>query len=207
MRGQPAVIVLAAGSGSRFNGQGHKLMQPFEQATVLGTTLANALRSGMPVVVVTTPPLAPLVYPHVAMAHVVVLPVVGSDTAEPLGMGYSIASGVAAAAHAAGWLLLPGDMPLVRPETLLRVARCLAEHPVAYAQHGGRRGHPVGFAAELYSELINLRGDEGARRVATRYPAFAVNVDDASVLLDIDTEDDLTRLAALRAADDIAAVP
>ena len=29
------------------------------------------------------------------------------------------------------------------------------------AGHGGRRGHPVGFAAELYPELTGLTGDEG----------------------------------------------
>jgi molybdenum cofactor cytidylyltransferase len=43
------------------------------------------------------------------------------------------------------------------------VGNALQHHPVTYAQHRGRRGHPVGFAAELYSELATLSGDEGAR--------------------------------------------
>ena len=90
-----------------------------------------------------------------------------------------------------GWIVLPGDMPLVRPSTLQAVARELEQHPVAYAQHRGRRGHPVGFAAELYSELATLTGDEGARRLVARYPAFGLEVDDPGVLLDVDTEDDL----------------
>jgi molybdenum cofactor cytidylyltransferase len=77
---------------------------------------------------------------------------------------------------------------------LLAVARSLDQHPVAYAQHRGRRGHPVGFAAELYSELTGLSGDEGARRIIARYPAFAVEIDDPGVLVDIDTEDDLDAL-------------
>ena len=64
-------------------------------------------------------------------------------------------------------------MPLVQPATLLAVARALDHHAVAYAQYRGRRGHPVGFAAELYSELTELSGDEGARRIIARYPAFA----------------------------------
>jgi molybdenum cofactor cytidylyltransferase len=57
--------------------------------------------------------------------------------------------------------VLPGDMPLVQSATLLAVANALDHHPVAYAQHRGRRGHPVGFGAELYSELVTLSGDEG----------------------------------------------
>jgi molybdenum cofactor cytidylyltransferase len=71
---------------------------------------------------------------------------------------------------------------------------------VAYAQYQGRRGHPVGFAAELYSELMMLSGDEGARRIIARYPAVGVDVDDPGVLLDLDTEADLAAMRALREA-------
>jgi molybdenum cofactor cytidylyltransferase len=58
----------------------------------------------------------------------------------------------------------------------------------------------VGFAAELYSELAMLRGDEGARRIVARYPALGVDVDDPGVLVDLDTEADLAAIRALRAA-------
>ncbi|MEY3273165.1 MAG: hypothetical protein RLZZ341_2066, partial [Pseudomonadota bacterium] len=37
---------------------------------------------------------------------------------------------------------------------------------VVWAQHRGRRGHPVGFAAELYSELVQLDGDDDRAPVA-----------------------------------------
>ena len=66
----------------------------------------------------------------------------------------------------------------------------LDQQPIAFAQHRGRRGHPVGFAAELFSELVMLKGDEGARRLLARYPTAAVELDDPGVLLDIDTVDD-----------------
>ena len=116
-----------------------------------------------------------------------------------LGMGYSIAAGVGARPDAGGWLILPGDMPMVRPATMLAVAAALEHHPVAYAQFQGRRGHPVGFAAELYSELMMLSGDEGARRIVARYPAIGVDVDDPGTLLDLDTEADLAAMRALAA--------
>ena len=185
MQSRPTVVVLAAGRGSRFKGDVHKLQQQFEGTTVLGSTVRHAIASHLPVVVVTTEQLAGAAGRLVAARDVVVVP----QTTGGYGMGHSIAAGVAARADAPGWLLLPGDMPLVQPATLLAVAAALEHHAIAYAQYRGRRGHPVGFGAELYSELIRLEGDQGARRIVARYPAVGV---------DVETEADL---AALRAPD------
>ena len=200
MKPQPAVIVLAAGRGSRFTGPDHKLAQHLGEDTVLGSTLRNALASQLDVVVVTTAALADEARGSLAARDVIVLPEVGSPGHPDLGMGYSISAGVSARADASGWLILPGDMPLIKSATLLAVAAQLEQHPVVYAQYKGRRGHPVGFAAELYSELVTLGGDEGARRLVARYPALGVEVDDPGVLIDVDTVDDLAllRQSALR---------
>ena len=201
MTSQPSVIVLAAGKGTRFEGAGHKLAQPLGNSSVLLATLAAAIASHLRVVVVTTAPFADVARASVAARDVVVLPEVGSPGGDSLGIGASIAAGVSASPDSRGWLVLPGDMPLIEPATLLAVARALDVHPVAYAQHNGRRGHPVGFAAELYSELTALSGDEGARRLVARYPAFAVERDDPGVLIDIDTASDL---AAVRGGEAVA---
>jgi molybdenum cofactor cytidylyltransferase len=196
MQRQPTVIVLAAGRGSRFKGNAHKLLQPFAGSTVLGTALDRAIETGMPVRVVTTPGLTAEASRHVALRDIVELPEASGPGSEHLGMGYSIASGVSASADAAGWLIVPGDMPMLRTSTLIAVADALPQHAVVYAQHQGRRGHPVGFSAELYSELVQLTGDEGARRVVARFPSFGVEVDDPGVLIDLDTTDDLAALLA-----------
>jgi molybdenum cofactor cytidylyltransferase len=188
----PAVVVLAAGQGRRFGGSKHKLEQPLGGSTVLGRTLSTALTSGLRVVVVCSEKLAPVVRRSVAARDVVVLP----EGASEAGMGRSIAAGVSAAANSPGWLILPGDMPLLKAETLRSVAARLAEDPVVFAQHRGQRGHPVGFSSELYSELIALQGDEGARRLLARYAAQPVLVDDPGVLVDVDTPDDLARAQA-----------
>ncbi|MDH4059498.1 MAG: nucleotidyltransferase family protein [Aquincola sp.] len=194
MQAPPTVIVLAAGLGSRFVGAHHKLVQPVRDdegkpTPILALTLRHAIESRMPVVVVTTSTLAPLAAEQVAARDIVVVPAAAPVSGR--GMGDSIASGVAARADAPGWLILPADMPRVRPATLHAVAKALLSGPIAYAQYKGRRGHPVGFDAELYSELIALTGDEGARRIVARYPAQAVDVDDPGVLIDIDTIQDL----------------
>lgn len=188
---RPAVIVLAAGKGSRFLGLDHKLAQSLGASTVLGTTLRHAIETRLPVIVVTTAAFAEIAGQSIAARDVVVLPEVGAAGHGSLGMGYSIAAGVSARPNASGWVILPGDMPLVESATIQAVADQLDQHPVVYAQHKGRRGHPVGFSAELYSELVTLSGDEGARRLIARYPAFGLEVADAGVLVDVDTETDL----------------
>lgn len=191
MADTPAIIVLAAGRGSRFAGPRSKLAQDMDGVSVLGRTIGHAIASQLPVIVVTTEPLVEEASRWVARRDVVVLPEVGSGAKRPLGMGHSIAAGVASAHDAGGWLVLPGDMPLVQPPTLRQVAVALDAHTVVYPQYAGVRGHPVGFAAELFSDLVDLTGDEGARRVLARYPSWAIEVDDPGVLIDVDTEADL----------------
>lgn len=209
MRFRPTIVVLAAGLGRRFEGTSSKLAQPFGATgglSVLGTTLRHAIETQLPVLVVTTEALAPLAARQLARRDIVEL--APADAAR--GMGHSIATGVGERSGAPGWLVLPGDMPLVKPATLLAVAGALEQHAIVYAQHQGRRGHPVGFAAELYSELILLNSDEGARRLLARYPAHGLEVPDPGVLIDIDTVADLEaarRLADATAADPLAARP
>jgi molybdenum cofactor cytidylyltransferase len=199
---RPTIIVLAAGRGSRFRGDSHKLEQDIGGGSVLAATLKNVLSSGLPCMVVTTAPLEAEALRHVPASEVVVLP--EADGKGKLGMGFSIASGVCACSGSPGWLILPADMPLVQPGTLLAVGQALEHHPVAYAQHRGRRGHPVAFAAELYSELATLTGDEGARRLTARYPAHGVEVEDPGVLVDVDTLEDLSAVRARRAQEQTA---
>ncbi|MCM0610321.1 MAG: nucleotidyltransferase family protein [Ideonella sp. WA131b] len=194
MNARPTLIVPAAGRGSRFlgaGGPGHKLEQPLDGRTVLECTLRAALASQLPCLVVTTAELAPLAARQLARRDILVL----SAGEAARGMGYSIAAGVAERSASAGWLVLPADMPRVRPASLQAVAASLAQQIVVFAQHQGRRGHPVGFAAELYSELVQLDGDDGARRIVARYPGVGVELDDPGVLQDVDTPGDLAALA------------
>lgn len=194
MKTPPTIIVLGAGRGSRYTGSRHKLAESLGGESVLARTVRNALSSGLPVLVVTTARFADGAADLVAKRDIVVL---GEGTGvAPGGMGDSIAAGVSARPGAGGWLVLPADMPLVRPSTMVAVANNLSGHPVAYAQHQGRRGHPVAFGTELFSELVRLTGDEGARRVLARYPGCAVEIDDPGVLLDMDTESDLAVMRA-----------
>ena len=196
---RPAVVVLAAGRGSLFRGPGHKLEQKLGgmagEDSLLTRSLRHALATRLPVVVVTTAALAPTAHKLIAARDVVTLPERDAEgRPTPIGMGHSIVAGVSATGDADGWLILPADMPLVQPATILAVAQGLERYPVCYAQYRGIQGHPVGFGTELYSELMALQGDEGARRIVARYAAQPIAVDDPGVHVDVDTAEDLARL-------------
>jgi molybdenum cofactor cytidylyltransferase len=102
--------------------------------------------------------------------------------------------------------VLPGDLPLIRPDTLRTIAAALADPDCAVAMpvYQGKRGHPVGFAAACLSSLRALTGEQGAASVvrtqAQQGRVRQVEVDDEGTVTDIDTVQDLERAAQLLAA-------
>ena len=165
----PVVIVLAAGLGERFRAAGglqHKLDAALGPKTVKQHALSAVQACGLPWHVVEPEHTAHL---------------------QEQGMGSSIATGVAATAHAHGWLILPADLPLIQPETLRRVAQALLTQSVVVPCVNGQRGHPVGFGAICRDALLALTGDEGAKSVLQLYGTQLIDLDDVGCILDVDT--------------------
>jgi molybdenum cofactor cytidylyltransferase len=165
------VLVLASGRGERFvasGGSGSKLQALLGGKPVLEHTLDAVRASGLP-------------------WHL--------EDAGHAGMGDSIAAAVRATRHADGWLVLPGDLPLVQPETLRAVAAALAQHAVVVPLYRGAAGHPVGFAASCGEALLQLAGAQGAAPVVRAQRALnavgKLDLDDAGIVTDIDTAQDL----------------
>jgi molybdenum cofactor cytidylyltransferase len=171
----PTVLVLASGRGARFlasGGSTHKLKALLAGKPVLQHTLAAVQSSGLP-------------------WHL-------EDAGHP-GMGDSIAAAVRATPEAQGWLVLPGDLPLVQSRTLLQIAGALAQHTVVCPRFAGQRGHPVGFGRACREALLALHGEQGAAAIVRAHNAFDITVDDPGVITDIDTLADLARAEALLA--------
>ncbi|MDR7307997.1 NTP transferase domain-containing protein [Rhodoferax saidenbachensis] len=169
----PVVLVLASGRGERFLASGgttHKLQADLCGATVLQRTLDAVRASGL-------------------RWHL-------EDAGHP-GMGDSIAAAVRATRDAmAGWMVLPADLPLVQPDTLVTIARAPLEGEVLVPWFEGQRGHPVRFAASCGHALASLQGNQGAAPVVSARAASKMIVTDAGCVLDIDTVDDLERARA-----------
>lgn len=181
-------VLLAAGAGARFGGA--KLLAPLEDGTPVGVRSARLLRSSVDrVLAVVRPGDAPLE----ALLRAEGLEVFRFPGALE-GMGASLAFGISRAPAADGWVVALADMPFVRPETVGAVVQALtAGATIVAPSYRGRRGHPVGFAATLFAELVRLEGDAGARSVLVRHESEVVllECDDAGVVRDIDEPCDL----------------
>jgi len=187
-----AGILLAAGSSSRFGSD--KLLAPLADGTPMAIATARRLRSALGEVVAVVRRGDPVLS---ALLTAEGLRVVVCENAHT-GMGASLAAGVAASREARGWLIALADMPFIKDSTLHRVAQALDTGALLVAPfHAGRRGHPVGFHPSFRDELLVLSGDAGAREILTRHSTSLtrLDVDDAGVVLDVDTPADLAALA------------
>lgn len=179
MSAAPTVIVLAAGRSERFRaatGGQHKLQARLGERTVLEHVLQAVRDSGLPWHVV-----QPAHTAHLTSA----------------GMGDSIACGVRATEGSPGWLVLPGDLPLVRSDTLRAVAQALRTHDVVVPFYRDQRGHPVGFGARCRAGLLALQGDQGAQAVVRAWGAHRLEVEDEGCVMDVDTPEALAQAHAV----------
>ena len=185
-------VLLAAGLGSRFDPLGlqNKLLAQLPDGTPVARAAAHQLLRVVPHVIAVVRPGAE------ALAHV--LNQAGCDVAFALeaerGMGASLAAGVRATCDAEGWIVALADMPWIAPSTIDAVARTLDEGAsIVVPVYRGQRGHPVGFRVDHREALAALDGDVGARSLLMSQAVTRVEVDDAGILRDVDTHEDLGR--------------
>lgn len=106
---------------------------------------------------------------------------------------------------ALGFLVLPADMPLVKPATIRLMARegmAGGEGgPALFPNIGGRDGHPVWIARSLLPELCSHPPRGGFKAFLEASGARRLAVDDGGIVLDMDTDEDYRRLFAMALAD------
>ena len=183
-----AAIILAAGRSSRF-GSDDKLLADIRGRGVLERVLDTVTGLGLAqVVVVTRPDFAGLA----DLGRDPRLTCVMNSRPDD-GMGSSLALGVAALQACEGVFVVLGDMPWLPPALFAVLAPCLHSHDIAVPEHDGRPGHPVLFARACFAALLTLTGDRGARSLVDSgsYRVARVASDNALILADIDTPDDL----------------
>jgi molybdenum cofactor cytidylyltransferase len=204
-----AGIILAAGEARRF-GQPKQLLDYHGQPFVR-TVAKTALESGLSPVVVVTGANAEVV--EAALAD---LPVTLSrNTDWQTGQSSSIRTGLQTLSHlyfqdsspkfmefGGGWvgvgaaIFLLADQPQV-PPTLLRAL--MEQHnlelaPLLAPLVRDRRANPVLFDRMTFPDLLSLTGDVGGRGIFNKYPVTYLPWHDESLLLDIDTPEDLESL-------------
>ncbi len=199
-----AAIVLAAGRSSRFAG-GHKLLADARGAPLIATVMTALSQSEAADIILVT---APNGEPIVAAAGAGRWRICVNETADE-GLASSIQAGLraledepASAADEPAYvsvLIVLADMPCVTAELVNALIALSAAHDhnaiVFPAGPDGRQGHPVVWPRALFSKLMKLSGDQGAKALlqSHRERIVTLPIADAAPFLDIDTRQDLAR--------------
>lgn len=195
-----AVIILAAGRGSRFDpsGRAAKVVAPLHGVPLVRTVAITALASRAISVMAVTGPA------HAEVAAALDgLPVqIVHNTGFATGLASSLQAGLRQlTADIDAILVMLADMPLVQASTLehlmLRFERAPDAIDAVAPIHDGRRGNPILIGRRLFARIKRQTGDVGARRLLSM-PGVVIEhceVADPGVTIDIDT---LADLAALR---------
>ena len=190
-----AVLVLAAGRGTRFGAGPHssKLLAMLGGRPLVGHVVAAALASRAATIVVVTGPAAE----HVTAALRGMGPVaIVHNPDYAIGIASSLKSGLAALPPSAeGAIIMLGDMPFVTSGTLDRLIGAFdpSTQDAVIPNYDGRHGNPVLIGRRFFPQIAALSGDEGARSILRDRSCRAVEcaVDDPGVLVDIDTRSEL----------------
>ncbi len=181
-----AAIVLAAGYSRRM--VAFKPLLPFGPDTVIERVLAAVREAGIPTLRVVVGWGADRLVPLLEQHRVAWVQTPAVET----GMYGSIQAGVRSLpGDVAAFFLLPGDMPLVRAETLRLLADQWQAKPgcILYPCHQGRRGHPPLIPVDLIPEILAQRPANGLRGLLARHAERSREVEcqDPGVLRDLDT--------------------
>ncbi len=187
-----SAILLAAGSSNRFDGD-NKLLLPFADGNIIGTTAAILTALPIREIIVVTGHDAVQVQEILKKRRVKF--VHNADFAH--GMASSISIGVASAdMQTDGFLICPADMPFLKIEFLLNLCRIFTSRPksgIAFPVLHGEQRNPVIFSSRYRNDLLrSIGGDKGARSIirANLEETLEVQVTDPLILQDIDTRED-----------------
>lgn len=188
-----AIVLLAAGAGSRFEAAHHKLSgflpatttEP--AATVLERAVRHATAAEIGEVIVVTGA-APETITAAIRDDVLLL----HNTRWSDGQITSLHAGIEAARKLGADAVVVGlgDQPFIEPAAWRAVAE--AAGPIAVATYAHRRGNPVKLDSTVW-DLLPTSGDEGARALMRVRPDLVREVPCEGSPADIDTTEDLRR--------------
>jgi molybdenum cofactor cytidylyltransferase len=177
-----AAVLLAAGGGSRFKADTHKLLAPFAGRPLYLHAVDAVVGAGFDETIVVCGAV-PLELPDGITALTNARWADGQATSVRMAIDHADAAG-----HDAVVVGL-ADQPLIPSEAWRLVAAC-DERPIAVATYSGHRANPVRLHRDVWA-LVPSVGDEGARVLMRGRPELVCPVACPGIPVDIDTVEEL----------------
>jgi CTP:molybdopterin cytidylyltransferase MocA len=180
-----AAVILAAGAGSRYAGDTHKLFAEIDGRPVISHVVDAARASEVDEVIVVggAVDLEPFVPDDVTLIH-------NEQWADGQATSLRAAVGYAESRRHDALVVGLGDSPGVTTEIWNKVAEVDAD--LASARYGGELRPPVRLSASMWASLP-VSGDDGARALMRQRPDLVRPVPVDGDPRDIDTLEDLRR--------------
>ncbi|MBM7571129.1 nucleotidyltransferase family protein [Aquibacillus albus] len=191
-------VILAAGKSERMGRD--KLSLSIGETAIGSLSLQSALASRLDHILVVTNPQHS--YPWIdfpsSETRLSIIPCVNAH----LGQAYSLQAGVKRAIKmsADGVLVQLADQPFVTKGMLDQLIECFIQASVNHnrisfvaSNNKGRFQPPILFSKHLFSQLLRLKGDQGARQILRsqmKNNGIAIDFDKERYFYDIDTEED-----------------
>ena len=191
-KGKVSAVVLAGGASKRM-GLTNKLLAEVNGAPMVYRSVRAALQSDAAEVIVVTGHEADLVREALSGLDVRFI----HNPSYPEGLSTSLRAGIGAVSkNLTGAVVLLGDMPRLTSGTVnALIERFHGDNDKTICQpvFDGRSGNPILWPREYFSDMLDIRGDTGARQLLERYGAqlSKVEVDDPGIHFDIDEPADL----------------
>ena len=117
------------------------------------------------------------------------------------GMSSSIKTGLSSAnaVNLDAVIIVLCDQPLITTEILDSLCEVFErdENRIVACRYENTVGVPALFASDFFGELMNLQGDEGAKKLLGKYADRAAFVDASPAAFDVDTRQDYENLKRL----------
>ncbi len=189
-----AVIILAAGASRRMGKP--KQLLPYRGQTLLSYVTKCVLASSCSPVLVIVGANADKIEPEINQLPVQIV----KNTEWNQGISSSILCGIAYLkerfSNIKAVVFVTGDQPFISAEIIERLINVYksTNKPIIASQYGKTIGIPTLFARSFFSELMQLEGDWGAKKIIQKYPERLTTIDFPQGEIDLDTIEDYQKL-------------
>lgn len=188
---RPAAIILAAGKSSRMKSP--KQLLQWQNKQFIQHVIDIAIQTQLTPIKVVLGAHKEKIQPHIQQNPIDII----INPVWQTGLASSVKAGInSLPSQTSSVFIFLADQPQVKPEliqALVEKNKTSTAHAIL-PRHQNKTGNPILINAKLFPQVQTLKGDQGFRQLFPKINIDYLDWPDSSILLDIDTPNDLQKL-------------